>query len=90
MFSFSVKDKNIFPCFHIIRLSYNIWKYRNASALCQSECICLHKTVNRDIFFVRSNENTYPKLQMYKCTVFPITKKENTPLRVGISIYVYK
>ena len=52
--------------------------YRNASVLCQSECTCLHKTVNMVVFFVKSNENTYPKgrtlLQMYR--VVPQTKKE--------------
>jgi len=29
--------------------------YRNASVLCQSECACLHKTVNMVIFYVKSN-----------------------------------
>ena len=51
--------------------------YRNASVLCQSECTCLHKTVNMVVFFVKSNENTYPKvraLQIYR--VVPITKRE--------------
>ena len=28
---------------------------------CQSECACLHKTVNMVVFFVKCNENTYPK-----------------------------
>ena len=44
--------------------------YRNASVLCQPECTCLHKTVNRAVFFVKSNENIYPKgralMQMYR------------------------
>ena len=35
--------------------------HRNASVFCQSECACLHKTVNMVVFFVKSNENTYPK-----------------------------
>jgi len=51
--------------------------YRNASVLCQSECTCLHKTVNMVVFFIKSNENTYPKgrslMQMYR--VVPITKR---------------
>ena len=50
--------------------------YKNASVLCQSECACLHKTVNMVISFVKSNENTYPKkralMQMYR--VMTITK----------------
>ena len=29
--------------------------------LFQSECACLHKTVNMVVFFVKSNENTYTK-----------------------------
>jgi len=50
--------------------------YKNASVLCQSECACLHKTVNMVISFVKSNKNTYPKkralMQMYR--VMTITK----------------
>jgi len=53
--------------------------YRIDSVLCQSECVCLHKTVNMVVFFVKSNENTYPKgrliMQMYR--VVPITKRGN-------------
>ena len=52
VFTFNVKDINI--------LDFPI-TFRNASVLCQSECICLHKTVNMAVFFVKSNENTYPK-----------------------------
>ena len=51
--------------------------YRNASVLRQSECTCLHKTVNMVVFFVKSNENTYPKgrtlTQMYR--VVPINNE---------------
>jgi len=54
--------------------------YRNASVRCQSECACLHKTVNMVINFVKINGNTYPKgralMQMYR--VVPITKIGNT------------
>ena len=47
--------------FHVnIILDFPI-TYRNATVLCQSECACLHKTVNMVVFFVKSNENTYPK-----------------------------
>ena len=56
--------------------------YRNASVLCQSECACLHRTVNMVVFFVKSTENTYPKgralMQMYR--VVPITKRGNCGL----------
>ena len=47
--------------------------YRNASVL------CLHKKVNMVVFFLQSNENTYPKgrvlMQMYR--VVTITKRGN-------------
>ena len=53
--------------------------YRNASVLCQLECACLHKTVIMVVFFVKSNENTFPKgralMQMYR--VVPQTKRGN-------------
>jgi len=69
--SFNVKDNNIFRCLHNIRLSFNM--------RCQSECACLHKTINMVVFFVKSNENTYPKgralMQMFR--VVPITKRGN-------------
>ena len=44
----------------------------NASVLCQSECTCLHKTVNMVVFFVKSNENTYS----CKCTKLSLLRKE--------------
>ena len=74
VFSFNVKDNNIFPCLHNI-----------ASVLCQQECTCLHKTVNMVVFFVKSNENTYPKgralMQMYR--VVSITKRGNRTLVIS-------
>jgi len=53
--------------------------YNNASVLCQSECTCLHETVNMVVFFVKSNENTYSKRRalMQKYRVVPITKRGN-------------
>ena len=47
---------------------------RYASVLCQSECACLHKTVNMVVFFVKSNENGRALMPMYR--VVPITKRE--------------
>ena len=39
--------------FHVyIILDFPI-TYRNASVLCQSECACLHKTVNIVVFFAK-------------------------------------
>ena len=42
--------------------------YRNASVLCQSECACLHKTLNMAVFFVKSHEkreSTHAHVQSY-------------------------
>ena len=39
----------------IILITFPI-TYINASELCQSECTCLHKTVNIVVFFVKSNQ----------------------------------
>jgi len=70
-------------CFRVyISLGFPI-TYRNASVLCQSDCSCLHKTVNMVVFFVISNENAYPKrralMQMYR--VVPIKRR-------GILLYL--
>jgi len=53
--------------FHVyIILDFPI-TYRNASVLCQSECACLHKTVNIVVFFVKRNENIYSKGRAVSC-----------------------
>jgi len=70
--------------FHVyIILDFPI-TYRNASVLFQSECACLHKTVNMVVFFVKSNENTHTKgralMQLYR--VVPITERGNTELKL--------
>ena len=65
--------------FHVyIMLDFPI-TFRNASMLCQLECAYLHKTVNMVVFFVKSNENTYPKGRAHTqmCRVVPITKRGN-------------
>ena len=71
--------------FHVFILLDVPISYKNASVLCQSECACLHKTVNMVVFFVKSNENTYPKgralMQMYR--VVPITKRQIQHLRLN-------
>jgi len=63
--------------FHVYIILYFPITYKNASVLWQSECACLHKTVNMVVFLVKSNENTYPKgralVQIYR--VVPITKR---------------
>ena len=71
--------------FHVnIILDFPI-TYNNASVLCQSEC--LHKTVNRVVFFVKSNGNTFPKgrelMQLHR--VVPITKGVNIILSEAFS-----
>ena len=74
VFSFYVKDNNIFLCLHNIRLSVT---YRNASVLCQSECACLHQTVNTVVFFVKKGEHSC------KCTELSLLWKERI---IGISL----
>ena len=43
---------------------------RNASEFCQSECTCLHRTVNIEVFLTKYDGNTWPKeralMQMYR------------------------
>ena len=36
-----------------IMLDFPITHIGNTSVLCQSECECLHKTVNMEVFFLR-------------------------------------
>ena len=73
---FTINDNNMFQCLKNIRLSYNI--YKCASALSIRMRMPTY-TVNMAVFFVKSNENTYPKggalMQMYR-VVF-ITKRGN-------------
>jgi len=71
--------------FHVYTILDFPVTYRNASVLCQQECTCLHKTVNMVVFFVKSNENTYPKgralMQMYR--VVSITNRGNRTLVIS-------
>jgi len=51
--------------------------YQNDSVLCQSECACLHQTVN-----IKDNENTYPKGEhSCKCRELSLKRKEGISLR---------
>jgi len=63
--------------FHVYTLLDFLITYINASVFCQSECACVHNTVNVAVFFVKNNENTYQKgrafMQIYR--VVPITKR---------------
>jgi len=66
--------RTIIIYFHVyIILDFPI-TYIDASVLCQSEYACLHKTVNMVVFFVKSNENTYPKGRAQIYRVVPKTK----------------
>ena len=51
-------------------LDFPITHIGNASVLCQSECECLHKTVNMEVFFLRMMKISYLKgkalKQMYR------------------------
>ena len=60
--------------FHVILLDFPI-TYRNASVLCQSECTCLHQTVDMVVFFWKMMKTptqkgdqsyTFTKLSLYK------------------------
>ena len=87
VFSVNVKDTYIIYVHVYIILDFPI-TYRNTSVLCQSECACLHKTVNLIVFLVKSNETTYPKgkafMQMYR--VVPIKKRGNSSSRTGVHL----
>ena len=58
--------------------------YRNVSVLCQSECACLHKSVNMVVFFVKSTENTYPKGRALIKDVQSCPYNEKRELRVSL------
>ena len=65
VFSFNGMDTSIFHVYII--LYFPITHRRNASVICQSECVCLHKTVNMVVLFVK---NYLPKREstQSKCT----------------------
>jgi len=54
--------------------------YRNASVLCQSECACLHKTVQVGIFLFKDNENTYQKRESTHANVQSCPSNEKREL----------
>ena len=60
--------------------------------VCQSECACLHETVNMVVFFVKSNENTCPKgralKKMYKWVV-PQKERGNILRKLNYLFSVY-
>ena len=65
--------------FHVYILLDFLITYRNASELCQSECACLHKTVNMVVFFVKvmkiPNYKRRALMQLYRGV--PTTKRQN-------------
>ena len=49
--------------------------------LCQSECACLHKTINMVVFFVKSNKIPIQKGEhSCKCTELFLKRKEGIEL----------
>ena len=52
--------------------------FRNTSVLCQSECACLHKTLNMVVFCVKSNENIYPKGILFCSVLFECWNNSNS------------
>jgi len=87
VFSFNVKDNNIFSCLHNIRLSFNIKKCFGGLSIRM-----LHKTVNVVIFFVKSNEITNPKgralMQMY-VIVSQLKREKRSVIGLICSKYYY-
>ena len=76
MFSLHFNDN-----FHFyIILDFTI-TYNNAPVRCQSDCACLHHTVNIIVFFTKNNENTQKGEHSYKCT--------NVTLKQTEGIYEY-
>ena len=60
--------------FHVyIILDFPI-TYKNASVFCQSDCACLHKTVNMVVSYVKSNTYLKGEALMQMNRVFAITK----------------
>jgi len=52
--------------------------YRNAAVLCQSECACLHKTVNMVVFYIKHYLKYLPQKEEHscKCTELSLKRKE--------------
>jgi len=77
VFSFYVKDSNLYPCLHNIRLSYNK-KYIEMLQCFVNQNGHVYINSKHGSFFVKSYENTFPKgralMQMYR--VVPITKED--------------
>ena len=71
--------------FHVsIILEFPI-TYKNTAVLCQTECGCLHKTVNIEVFFVKSNENIYPNEDHFcNCIALSLKQKEGIHHMQGI------
>ena len=78
--------------FHVYIILDSPITYRNDSVLCQSECACLHKTVNMVVSFVNSNEHTYSKggalvNVQSKCTELSLLRKEGSGDLHNIHLY---
>ena len=62
--------------FHVyIILDFHI-RYKHDSVICQLECACLHKPANMVLFFVKGNENAYPKWRALKKMYRVVTQKK--------------
>ena len=77
MFFFIVKDNNIYPWYILLDLYI---AYRNASVLCQSDCGCLHKTVNIVVFYVKKWWKYLPKREVTHANVQSCPSKEKREL----------
>jgi len=65
--------------FNVYIILYLPITHNNGSVLCQSECACLHKTVNMEVFFVKSNEIPNQKGEQIHANVLsrPYNKKKD-------------
>ena len=76
VYSLNVKDNYIFPCLHTIRLFYYIKKM--LQYFCQSDCACLHQTVNMVVFLAKrlTKIPTLKGEHSCKCSELSFKRKE--------------
>ena len=68
--------------FHVYIILDSPITYKHASVLCQSECACLHETLNIVVFFVKSNNKYLPKRDSTHANVHSCPYNEKSELSV--------
>ena len=61
--------------------------YKNASVLCQSQCACLHRTVNILVVFTPKNGNIYPKGRALMYVYGVVSISLGTVLYIALNIF---